>query len=84
MGREGERKREERRGGFPFTFSPQPDPQESRIKHFKQQLEHVVGEFYSVSEAIDPAVRPLLRPHLEAVTRYVEGRGKGKGREGRP
>ena len=35
-----------------------------------------------MSEAIDPAVQPLLQPHLEAVTRYVEGRrGEERGGE---
>ena len=43
--------------------------QESRIKHFKQHLEHVVGEFNMVLGAIDPAVRPLMAPHIETVVR---------------
>ena len=47
--------------------------QEARLKHFKQQLEQVLESFYSVQEAIDPAIRPLMAPHIEAVVRYVMG-----------
>jgi len=45
--------------------------QEDRLKHFKQQLEQVLESFYSIQEAVDPAIRPLMAPHIEAVVRYV-------------
>ena len=43
--------------------------QEPRIKHFRQQLEYVLGKFYAVLKQLDPAVRPLLSQHIEAVMR---------------
>ncbi len=43
--------------------------QEERIKVFKQQLEDVLGEFYSVHDSIDPAVRPLMEGQVESVLR---------------
>lgn len=43
--------------------------QEGRIKLFKQKLEDVLEDFYSVLNSIDPAVRPLMEGHVETVLR---------------
>lgn len=45
--------------------------QESRIKHFKQQLEDVLEDFYSVQKSIDPPLRPLMAPHVDSVVRNL-------------
>ena len=45
--------------------------QESRIKNFKQQLEHVLEDFYSVQNSIDPPLQPLFVPHVDSVVRSL-------------
>lgn len=45
--------------------------QELRIKEFKQQLELVLGDYYSVKSSIDPSIQSLMTPHLEVVLRSL-------------
>lgn len=46
-------------------------PQESRIKIFKQQLEHVLEDFYSVQRSIDPPLQLLMSAHIDSVVRSL-------------
>ena len=41
------------------------------MKQFKQRLELVLEDFYSVKASINPSVQPLLTPHIDAVVRSL-------------
>ena len=43
--------------------------QELRVKQFRQQLEYVLEDYYSTKSSIDPALLPLLTPHIDVVDR---------------
>ena len=43
--------------------------QELRVKQFRQQLEYVLEDYYSIKSSIDPALLPLLAPHMDVVDR---------------
>ncbi len=43
--------------------------QEGRIKLFRQQLQGLLEELYSVVDGVDSAVRPLMEGHVETVLR---------------
>ena len=45
--------------------------QEVRVKQFKQQLEHVLDEFYTVQGSINHLIQPLLVPHIEGCVRSL-------------
>ena len=45
--------------------------QESRIKIFKQELEYVLEDFYSVQRSIDPPLRLLMSAHVDSVVRSL-------------
>lgn len=39
------------------------------MKQFKQQLEYVLEDYYTTKSSIDPALVPLMAPHIEGVVR---------------
>ena len=45
--------------------------QEPRVKQFRQQLEFILGEFYTIQDSLDPPIKPLMIPHIECVIRSL-------------
>ena len=43
--------------------------QEVHVKLYKQNLEHMLRDFYSTVNSIDPAIRPLFDAHVESALR---------------
>ena len=46
--------------------------QEQRLKKYKQSLELVLHDYYSVCSAVPGPLRRLLAPHMESVLHYLQ------------
>ncbi|KAL5457324.1 hypothetical protein EMCRGX_G034572 [Ephydatia muelleri] len=60
------------RTGIPLPAASQELlQQEVHVKLYKQNLEHMLRDFYSTVNSIDPAIRPLFDAHVESALRSL-------------
>ena len=41
------------------------------MKEFKQQLDHLLREYHSTKDSIDPYILPLMSPHIDSAVRCL-------------